>query len=643
MYTRNAKIAKPNPFSITTPDEEPSITCILIAFSSGAKGHSMKSFISALTGAAVAVVITGAGLTNSSLAAHGLSIDGSLKYQESFDHFDYASPQARKGGQLVLHDLGSFDKMNPYTLKGLAPLGVDSLVFESLAVPSLDEPFAYYGLVAEDIVVADDWLSMTIVVDRKARFSDGSEVTADDVLFSLGIMKSDKVHPLYAKYFSDIEKGERVDKHTVRLVFRKKNRELPLIALSIPVFSKAFYTQYDFGTKDTLVPPVGSGPYSVEKIVQGKTIVYKRNPDYWAKEKNVRKYMYNFDTITVKYYKDQTVSVEAFKAGEFDVQYVNIAKQWARDMTGGKFERNIIAKRKFPHDNNAGMQGFVMNTRKALFSDVRVREAMNLAFDFEWTNASLFYNQYTRSHSYFSNSYLAAKGLPQGLELSLLNEYKDQLPPRIFTTPLQPPVNDDPGDLRKHLRRAKQLLNEAGWHIRDGRLVNDQGDHFSFEILLVSPSFSRVMAPYVNNLKRLGIKANYRVLDTALYKERIQNFDFDMIVNVFGQSQSPGNEQKNYWHSEAAATPGAGNVAGIRSGVVDALVDKIIYAHNQKQLVAAVNALDRVLWYGFYVVPNWHTDAHRLAYYTTFEQPENLPRFYNYFQLLMSWWQKPST
>ncbi len=643
MYTKNAKIANSNSLSAKTCDGNAAFGCTLIAFYVR-KGHFMKSFISAATGAAVAMImITGAGLMDPSLASHGLSIDGSLKYQESFDHFDYASPQARKGGQLVLHDLGSFDKMNPYTLKGLAPLGVDSLVFETLAVPSLDEPFAYYGLVAEDIVVADDQLSMTITIDGKARFSDGSEITADDVLFSLETMKSDKVHPLYAKYFHDIEKGTRVDRHTVTFVFGQKNRELPLIALSIPVFSKAFYQQYAFGDKDTLIPPLGSGPYTVEKIVQGKTIVYKRNPGYWAREKNVRKHMYNFDAITVKYYKDQTVSVEAFKAGEFDVQYVNIAKQWARDMTGGKFERNIIAKKEFPHENNAGMQGFVMNTRKPLFSDVRVREALNLAFDFEWTNASLFYNQYTRNHSFFSNSYLAARGLPQGLELSYLNEFRDQLPPRIFTTPLQPPVNDDPGDFRRHLRQAQHLLQEAGWHIKNGRLVNDRGDRFSFEILLVSPSFSRVMAPYVNNLKRLGIEAEYRVLDPALYKERIQTFDFDMIVNVFGQSQSPGNEQKNYWHSEAADTPGSGNVAGVRSAVVDALVDKIIYASTQEQLVAAVKALDRVLWYDFYVVPNWYTGAHRLAYYSRFEQPETLPRFYNYFQLLMSWWQKPSS
>ncbi len=574
------------------------------------------------------------------VADHGLSIDGELLYNQGFEYFAYTSAEAKKGGELVLHAIGSFDKMNPYTLKGTTPLGLESLVFEPLAVSSLDEPFAKYSLIADDIAVADDHLSMILTLDKKARFSDGSEVTADDVLFSLQTIKGDRVHPLYADYFHDIKGGEILDKHTIKFIFAQKNRELPLIALSIPVFSKSFYTQYDFGVNDTLVPPVGTGPYIVDKLIQGKTLVYKRNPDYWAKEKNVRRHMFNFDTITVKYYKDQTVAVEAFKAGEFDVQYVNIAKQWARDMTGPKFESGIIKKESFSHQNNAGMQGFVFNVRNQLFADPRVREALSLAFDFEWTNRSLFYDQYTRSDSFFSNSYLAARGKPQGLELQYLQEFEEELPERVFTTPPQPPVNNDQRDFRKHLRQAKALLNEAGWFVENDRLVNKEGRPFEFEIMLVSASFSRVMAPFVKNLNRLGIKVDYRVVDQALYTERVQSFDFDMIVHVFGQSQSPGNEQKNYWHSEAADVQGSGNVAGIKSKVVDSLVEKIIYATTQEELVAATMALDRVLWYGFYVIPNWHVDVHRLAYYNTFEHPQTYPKYYNYFDLLMTWWYK---
>jgi microcin C transport system substrate-binding protein len=571
-------------------------------------------------------------------AAHGLSIDGNLKYKENFQHFEYTSPQARQSGQLTLMGLGSFDKMNPFTLKGLAPLGLEALVFEPLAVSSLDEPFTKYGLIAKDISVAADKLSMTIHLDEKARFSDGTKVTAEDVLFSLKTVKSTKVHPLYADYYHDIKKGIKVDSDTVKFFFKKKNRELPLIALSIPVLSQKFYNQYSFGEEDTMVPPVGSGPYKVDKVVQGKSIVYKKNPDYWAADKNVRKHMFNFGTIAVKYYRDMTVAVEAFKAGEFDVQYVNIAKQWARDMTGEKFDSGRIHKKIFPHQNNAGMQGLVMNTRNPLFQDRRVREALNYAFNFEWTNKSLFFGQYTRSDSFFSNSYLAARGTPQGLELEYLEKYRDKLPERVFTTPPQPPVNATRSDVRKHLLKAKKLLNSAGWTVKNGVLKNDAGTPFEFEILLSSPSFNRVMAPFVKNLKKLGIIAEYRALDQALYTQRVQTFNFDMIVNVFGQSQSPGNEQKNYWHSTAAATPGSGNLAGISSPVVDDLVNKIIYASTQKELIAASRALDRVLWYGFYVIPNWHVAGHRMVYYDKLQHPDKLPKYYNYFQFLTTWW-----
>lgn len=580
------------------------------------------------------------------LAAHGVSLDGALKYPPQFTHFDYASPKAVKGGKLALHDLGSFDKMNPFTLKGTPPLGLEMFVLETLAVASLDEPFAEYGLIARDIEVAPDKLSVVFTLNEAARFSDNSPVTAEDVKFSLETLKSEEAHPAYSSYYQDIVRAEILDARRVRFVFAKPNRELHMIAAQMPVLCAAFYRQHGFNPKDSaavMTPPIGSGPYVVADVKQGKSITYRRNPNYWAADHPVRKGQFNFETITVYYYKDQIVSLEAFKAGEFDYLPVNIAKQWARDMDDGRFADGTLVKKIFPHRNNAGMQGFLMNTRRPVFQDVRVREALGLALDFEWTNKSLFFDQYTRANSYFSNSPLAASGLPQGKELEYLEPFRDKLPPQVFTTPLTPPVTSGEGGLRGNLRRAGELLQQAGWTIQDGVLKNKDGQPFTFEILLVSPSFERVMAPYVKNLSKMGIKADYRTIDPALYTDREQKFDFDMIVQVYGQSQSPGNEQRNFWHSTSADRPGSKNLAGIKDPAVDTLVDKIIYAQTLDELAAACKALDRVLWYGYYMVPNWFMDGHRLAYRNIFHQPDTLPLFYDYMQLLMTWWMQSPT
>jgi len=571
------------------------------------------------------------------LAAHGISIDGHLKYPAGFKHFDYVSEKAVKGGTLTLHDLGSFDKMNPFTLKGSAPFGLDTLVFETLAVPSLDEPFAEYGLIARDIDVAADRLSMTFTLDERARFSDGTPVTPEDVKFSLETLKSDKAHPFYQIYLQDIKGAEILDAHRIRFLFARANRELHMIAAQLPILSRAFYLKTGFDASG-LTPPIGSGPYVVTDVNPGKSITYTRNRDYWAQDLPVRRGMFNFNTITIEYFKDQIVSVEAFKAGEFDFMSVNIAKQWQRDLKGGRFQNGELIKKLFPHKNDAGMQGFVFNARRPLFRDPVVRRALGLALDFEWINRALFFDQYTRSNSYFSNSDLAAVGLPQGPELKLLEPWRDQLPKEVFTTPLTPPSTTPPSSLRANLKLAKKLLLQAGWQVKDGVLRNRMGRPFSFEILLVSPSFERVMAPYVKNLKRLGIEAQYRTIDPALYADRIKNFDFDMVVNVYGQSQSPGNEQRDYWYSTSAARKGSRNLAGVNSPVVDHLVDAIIYAKNQADLTAACKALDRVLWYGYYVVPNWYLSGHRLAYSSRLRQPRTLPLYYNPYQLLMTWW-----
>lgn len=573
------------------------------------------------------------------LAAHGVSIDGKLKYPPGFPHFSYASPDAIKGGRVVLYDLGSFDKMNPYTLKGSAPAGLDSLVFETLAVPSLDEPFAAYGLIAEKIDLAEDRMSVTFTLRKDARFSDGTPVTAEDVKFSLETLKSNAAHPFYQAYFHDISTAEIHSESAITFHFLQKNRELHIIASQIPVFSKKFYTEHAFD-ESSLAIPIGSGPYIVKTVIPGKAITYVRNTEYWAADLNVRKGMFNYDTITYKYFKDQIVSLEAFKAGEFDFLSINIAKQWARDLDGPKFDRGQIVKETLPHSNNAGMQGFVFNLRKPLFADRRVRKALSLAFDFEWANRALFFDQYTRCTSYFSNSILAASGSPVNLELEYLKPFKDHLPAEVFSNPPETLSTDPPRSLRNNLLKARDLLIEAGWNVKNGKLTNSQGTVFSFEIMLVSPSFERVMAPYVKNLQKLGIDVSYRTIDPALYQRQLNVFDYDMVVTVFGQSQSPGNEQRDYWHSSTADREGSRNLIGLKDPAVDSLVDKIIYAQTQEELQAACRALDRVLLHGYYVVPNWYLDRHRITYWNKFSRPEKLPLYYSPEQLLMTWWLK---
>jgi microcin C transport system substrate-binding protein len=529
--------------------------------------------------------------------------------------------------------------MNPYTLKGSAPSGLDNLVFETLAASSLDEPFAAYGLIARDIELADDRLSVTYTIDENARFSDGTSITPEDVQFSLSTLKSDAAHPFYQAYLQDIKGAEILDNNRIRFDFARVNRELHLIASQVPIFSKKFYSEHPFDDP-SMMPPIGSGPYVIDSVNPGKSITYKRNPNYWAIDHPTRKGMFNFDTITYKYFRDQIVSVEAFKANEFDLMYINIAKQWARDLVGPKFDSKQIMKEYLPHRNNQGMQGFVFNLRNPLFQDRRIRKALGMAFDFEWANNKLFFNEYTRSSSYFSNSDLAAKGLPEGLELEYLLPFKDQLPPEVFSQPLVPFSTGPSNSVRDNLRNAKKILTEAGWTVQDGRLKNKEGKSFDFEILLVSPSFERVMAGYVNNLSKLGVKASYRTIDPALYIDRLNRFDFAMTVNVFGQSQSPGNEQRDYWHSSSADRNGSRNLIGIKDTIVDQLVEKIIYAETQKELTAACKALDRVLWYGYYVVPNWYVARHRVSFWNKFDRPEILPLYYNPTQALMTWWMK---
>ncbi len=563
------------------------------------------------------------------------------KYAAGFDHFDYVNPTAPKGGEVTLSTLGNYDSLNPFLLRGIGATGLSPLVFETLMVSSLDEPFSQYGLLAEDAELADDGLSVTFRLNPAARFSDGQPVTADDVKFSFDTLKSQQAHPQYRFYWADITQAVVLDAGSVRFEFAQVNPELHMIAGQIPIFARHWIGEQSFD-EVVMKAPVASGPYVVDGFELGKWISFKRNPDYWARDLNVRRGTYNFDRVTFRYYRDSTAELEAFKAGEFDFIFVLNSKQWARDYVGSKFDEGLIRKREFEHSNNAGMQGFAFNLRKPLFQDKRVRRAIALAFDFEWANRNLFYNQYARCDSYFSNSELAATGLPEGDELALLEAYRDQLPAAVFNEVWSPPSTEQQG-LRHNLLEAKSLLEEAGWRYRDGALRNAAGEPFRFEFMLFQKGFLRIIAPFARNLAKLGIEMEYRTVDAALYQRRADTFQFDMMVHSIGQSQSPGNELMGVFHSDSAGQEGANNLIGISDPVVDALVKKLIFAPDRQQLVTAARALDRVLLHGEYLVPNWYIDKHRIAYWNRYGIPETLPLYYSATNwMLETWWLEPA-
>jgi microcin C transport system substrate-binding protein len=561
-------------------------------------------------------------------AAPSLALGYEPKYAPDFKHFDYANPDAPKHGKLVLSVMGNFESLNPFLLKGIPAAGVSDLVFETLMEQSLDEPFSQYGLLAQDIELAGDRLAVTYRLNPKAHFSDGSPVLAEDVKFSFDTLKSQLAHPQYRFYWADVKRAVVVDARTVRFEFARVNPELHLLTGQMPIFSRKWGggKPFDKVVTDT---PLGSGPYQVEEVLLGKKITFRRNPGYWARDLNSRRGMFNYEKVNFLYYKDETVQLEAFKAGEFDFVAVFNSKQWARDYRGPKFNRGLIKKTELTHSNNAGMQGFIFNIRRPMFKDRRVRKAISLAMDFEWSNRNLFFNQYQRCDSYFSNSELASSGIPQGDELKLLEPFRAQLPPEVFTRAWQPPSTRPPGSLRANLRQAKALLAEAGWTYRNGALRNAQSQPFEFELLLAQKGFERISGPFERNLSKLGISIKYRTVDVALWQRRADTFDFDMIVHVFGQSQSPGNEQMHMWHSSAADKEGSNNMIGIKDAVVDALVEKIVYAPDRKALVTATRALDRVLLNGEYLVPNWFVPTHRIAYWDKFGFPAKLPLYYS--------------
>lgn len=568
---------------------------------------------------------------------HGLSMFGDLKYGPGFEHFDYVNPNAPKGGEVKLAAIGSFDSLNPNVLKGI-PAASLGLTRDTLLKSSDDEAFAEYGLIAESVEIAPDRSAVTFMLRSQARWHDQSPITADDVIFSLTALK-EKGHPTYRAYYADVLGAEKVGERKVRFRFRDgNNRELPLILGQMPIVSKAHYSKVDF-EKTSLEPPLASGPYRIEAVDPGRSITYVRVKDYWGKDLAVNRGKYNFDRIRLDYYRDTVVAVEAFKAGEYDLRRENVSKNWATAYDFPALAAGYVNKVEIAHEIPTGMQCFAFNTRRPIFKDPRVRQALIYAFDFDWTNRSLFYGAYTRTQSYFSNSELASRGLPSADELKLLEPFRGQIPQAVFTKEYVPPATDGTGNIRANLRAAFGLLEAAGWVVRDQILVNaGTGVPFTFEVMLVDPSFERVVLPYVRNLKRLGIDVRVRTVDPSQYQNRFNDFDFDMTVASFGQSLSPGNEQRDFWSSRSAEIPGSRNLIGIRDPVVDSLIESLINAPDRAGLIARTRALDRVLLWGHYVVPHWHIRHFRVIYWNRFGRPEHPPKYALGFN---DWWIAP--
>lgn len=593
----------------------------------------MKIIKTVLAGA----LLAGALFTTANAAStvsHGIAMHGDLKYPQGFTQFDYVNSDAPKGGRVVQSSLGTFDSFNPFIIKGTVADDV-GLVYDSLLGRAQDEPFSLYGLLAEKLEVADDRSWITFHLNPKAQFSDGEAVNADDVIHSFKLLR-EQGSPFYRAYFADIDTIEAINDKTVKFNFKNSlNRELALIVGEVPVLPKHYWEGRDF-TKPSLDIPVGSGPYTLSGFDPGRSVTFKRNPEYWGKDLPVSIGRHNFGELVYDYYRDGTVALEAFKAGEYDFRQENSSKRWATGYTGDAFDSGKAVTEELVHENPTGMQAFVLNTRRDKFSDPKVREALAYAFDFEWTNNAIFYNAYTRTHSYFSNSEMAATELPTPEELKILEPIKDQVPAEVFTKVYRAPTTDGNGKIRRQLRVAKRMLLNAGWSLKNNKLINDKtGEQFTFEMLLVQPAFERVVAPFIRNLELMGIKASIRVIDVSQYINRIRAFDFDVIVGSFGQSSSPGNEQRDYWHSDMANSSGSRNTIGIQNPAVDYLVEQLIQAPDREQLVLRTRALDRVLQWNHYVIPQYHINKYRIAYWKKFAMPEQRPRYALGFD---TWW-----
>ena len=569
---------------------------------------------------------------------HAIAMYGTPKYPADFRHFAYTNPAAPRGGTLKLHSIGTFDSLNRFIMRGNVAQGTE-LLYDTLMVPALDESFTYYGLIAEMIEVPEDRSWVIFHLNPAARFHDEHPVHAEDVVFTFHLLL-DQGAPQYQSYYADVASAEALDTHRVRFRFTPNihNRELPLILAQLPVLPKHFWQENDFN-KVNLDVPLGSGPYRIEQINSGKSITYVRDPDYWAEQLSVNKGRYNFKRIHFDYYRDDTVAMEGFKAGQYDVRQEYTAKIWA---TGYRFpaaQQGQVITEEIKHKQPAGMQAFVFNTRRPQFQDRNTRLAISQLFDFAWSNQHLFYHAYKRTQSYFANSEFAATGLPSSEELALLEPFRNALPDAVFHKVYQAPGVQN-HDLRRSIKSALGLLQQSGWKIQSGKLTNQENQPLKFEILLVQRGFERVILPFIGHLKRLGIEVNLRLVDVAQYVNRIRSFDFDMIVASFPQSTNPGNEQRNFWHSSTADQPGSRNMPGIKNKVVDALIERLIQAEDKQSLIHAVKALDRVLLWQHYVIPQWHTDYYRIARWQHIKKPAGIP---DYGLDLYAWWHGEDT
>lgn len=578
------------------------------------------------------------GATLAQPGKHALTLYGEPpRYPADFSHFDFVNPDAPKGGTLRLSGFGSFDSLNNFISRGTAAERL-GLIYDSLTFHALDEPFTEYGLIAERIERAEDNTWVRFYLRNNARFHDGEPITAADVVFTFNTLVEDGA-PFYRAYYGDVKEVVADDRLTVTFHFHHgRNRELPLVLGQLPVLPAHYWAEHDF-TRTTLTPPLGSGPYRITRVNAGRSITFERDPDYWAKDLAVNRGMYNFDRIVVEYYRDTGVALEAFKAGQFDFNQEVSARNWATGYNSPPLRDGRIIQEEILNNNTQGMQGFVFNLRRPYFQDRRVRKAISLLFDFEWSNGSLFHNAYTRSDSYFSNSELAASGEPDADELALLEPWRGHLPDSVFGPAWIPPRNDGSGMIRPRMREAYQLLLDAGWRIENDRMVSPEGEPLRFEFLLVQADFERILLPYKRNLASLGIDMNLRRVDVSQYINRLRSRDFDMVVTSYGQSNSPGNEQREYWHSSSADNPGSRNLMGLNDPAIDALVEGLIESDSRQELITHARALDRVLRDGHYIVPNFHTRYYRVAYWNKFAHPPEPPR---YDLGLYTWWIDPA-
>jgi microcin C transport system substrate-binding protein len=564
---------------------------------------------------------------------HALSLFGDVKYPADFKRFDYVNPDAPKGGTVRQIAVGTFDNFNLVVagVKGNLAAAV-ALTYETLTTGSLDEPATEYGALAEAVSHPADFSSVTYRLREQAKWHDGKPVTPQDVIFSLEAFK--KHHPQYAAYYRHVVKAEEVGEREIKFSFDMPgNRELPQIVGQLNVLPKHWWEGTDGeGRKrdvsaTTIEPPLGSGPYRIKEFVTGRSIVLQRVKDYWGIDLNVNVGRNNFDELHFEYFRDSTVALEAFKGDQVDWRLENSAKNWATAYGFPAVAEKRVVLEEFPNRSSGVMQAFVLNTRREQFKDARVRNAFNWAFDFEEMNKQLFYGQYIRINSYFAGTELASSGLPEGQELAILETVRDKVPAEVFTKPYQNPIGGDPEAVRANLREAMRLLKEAGFEIKDRKLVDAAGKAVTVEILVQDPAFERVALFYKPSLERIGVVTSIRIVDSAQYENRVRSFDFDIIIDSFPESLSPGNEQREYWGSQAADTPGSRNLIGIKNPAVDALIDKVIFAKDRSELVAATHALDRVLLWNHYVVPQWNYPKVRTARWDRFSRPAEMPKY----------------